>query len=335
MKRVLAGMIAALFFTMMPFISFAKKIITESELDGITAQEGVTVDFSCPTYTYSTISGSVMVENFAPTLSSLGDGNGFGTYNTTGWTGVGNITMGSASNIIVYNKMTIDVGSSGTVTRMNVGLPSIFVHPVNTDAIMKLGTQKNLSTPGATGGVDQIMGSLYNDKFALIVNPLWAVGPTYQGSIMMGNHASDNTQGIEQTFNNFYLGIPSEAIDMTWGDRDGFTTGGFTGAGYVGMENYLHYNGNMMGAIGTSMMLVQMDGTSSIDVGTSGTLTQLYMVLPKTTVNPNFAGGCANMTATLVLSRTKDLASGVQPLATAYMEGVQPVTQGSFALFAH
>ncbi len=334
MKKILVCVTVAVFCMMMPFVSFAKKIITESELSGITAQEGVTIDFTGTSYTYSTISGNVMVTNWAPSLFAWGDGNGFGsTYTAAGWVGVSNMTMGAASNIIMYNAMTLDVGSSGTVTKLNIGLPSVFIHPLTTDAMIKLGANQLL------GSSSQILGSIYNDQFAVIVNPFGsgALGPNFQGSLTIGNHSSDNSQGVEMTFNNFYLGIPSVAIDMSWGDTGcGAACGGtYTSAGYVGLSDYIHTNAGMFGAIGTSMMLVSMSGTQSIDVGSSGTLTKLSIVLPTTTINANFgAAGNATITAPLVLSTAKTL-TNPQVLGTAYIEGFQPTTQGSFCLFAH
>ncbi|MGB5218672.1 MAG: hypothetical protein WBN66_10280 [Smithella sp.] len=309
----------------------AKTVISESELDAVTAQQGVTIDFTGTSYTYSTISGNVMVTNWAPSLFAWGDANGFGsTYTSSGWVGVSNITMSAASNVIMYNVMTLDVGSSGTATKLNIGLPSVFIHPLTTDAMIKLGANQLL------GSSSQILGSIYNDQFAVIVNPFGsgALGPSFQGSLMIGNHSSTNQQGVEMTFNNFYLGIPSVAIDMSWGDADGFTGSG--SAGYMGMSDYIHYNANMFGAIGTSMMLVSMSGTQSIDVGSSGTLTKLSIVLPTTTINPNFGltGTNATITAPLAMSTAKTL-TNPQVLGTAYIEGFQPTTQGSFCLFAH
>ncbi len=333
MKKIFVSVIVAVFCMMMPFLSLAKTVISDGELEALTAQEGVTLDFTTATYTYSTISGSVMATNWAPSLFAWGDGNGFGsTYTAAGWTGLSNITMSAASNIIVYNKMTLDVGSSGTLTKLYIGLPSVFVHPLTTDALVKLGSNQLL------GASNQIMGSIYNDQFAVIVNPFGSGALAGLGfpssSLTIGNHSTGNTQGIEQTFSNFYLGIPSVAIDVTWGDADGFT--GYAGAGFVGVSNYIHTNAGMFGAIGTSMMLVKMDGTSTIDVGTSGTLTAIGITLPTTTINSNFATGTnATITAPLVLSTTKDLSAGVQVLGTAYIEGFQPTTQGSFCLYAH
>ena len=326
MKKIIACVTVAVFCMMMPVLSLAKTVISESELDAVTAQEGVTLDFGIGSYT----NARVMVTNFSPSLISWGDSDGFTGYTSTGWVGVSNITMGAASNILVYNAMTLDVGSSGTVTKLNIGLPSVFVHPLTTDAIIKLSTDKALTTN------QQILGSVYNDQFAVIVNPFGYVtglGSALSSSLTIGNHSSTNQQGVEMTFNNFVLGIPSVAIDMSWGDADGFTGSG--SAGFIGASDYIHWNG-AMNAVTTSMMLVSMSGTSQIDVGSSGTLTKLSIVLPTTTINSNFFGTGTNatITAPLVMSTAKTL-TNPQVLGTAYIEGFQPTTQGSFCLFAH
>ena len=327
MRKILACVTVAVFCMMMPFLSLAKTVISESELDAVTAQEGVTLDFGIGSYT----NARVMVTNFSPSLISWGDSDGFTGYTSTGWVGVSNITMGAASNILVYNAMTLDVGSSGTVTKLNIGLPSVFVHPLTTDAIIKLSTDKALTTN------QQILGSVYNDQFAVIVNPFGYVtgfGSALSSSLTIGNHSATNQQGIDMTFNSFVLGIPSVAIDMSWGDADGFNGSG--SAGYIGLSDYIHVNAAMVAANVTSMMLVSMSGTSQIDVGSSGTLTKLSIVLPTTTINSNFltSGVNATITAPLVLSTAKTL-TNPQVLGTAYIEGFQPTTQGSFCLFAH
>lgn len=328
MKKILACVTVAVFCMMMPFVSLAKTVISESELDAVTAQEGVTLDFGVGSYT----NARVMVTNFSPSLISWGDSDGFTGYSSTGWVGVSNITMGADANILVYNTMTLDVGSSGTVTKLNIGLPSVMVHPLTTNAILKLGTEKTLTTN------QQILGSVYNDQFAVIVNPFGSGALAGLGlpgsSLTIGNHSATNQQGVDMTFNSFYLGIPSVDIDMSWGDADGFT--GSAEDGFIGVSDYIHMNTGMAGAIGTSMMLVSMSGTQSIDVGSSGTLTKLSIVLPTTTINANFplSGTNATITAPLVMSTAKEL-TNPQVLGTAYIEGFQPTTRGSFCLFAH
>ena len=321
MKKILACITVIMFLTMVPFVSFAKKVISESELDAVTAQEGVTLDFGGPSYT----NGTVNVTNWAPSLFSWGDSDGFTGYTSYGWVGLSNIGMNADSAIILYNQMTIDVGSSGTVTKLNLGLPSVLVHPVLTNATMKLGTSKDLLTN------PQIMGTIFNDKFAVIVNPLVSAG--ISGSLTIGNHSATNQQGIETTLTNIYLGIPSQAIIASWGDANGCPDcAGYTGAGYFGVKGYLGMN-SAMGA--NAMILIQLSGSANIDVGTSGTRTVLDIVLPTTVMNANVGFGMANITAPLALGAQKDFSDNQQLLGTAYMEGFHPTVTGRFCMFAH
>lgn len=129
-----------IFLLTLPLLSFAKTAISDQELGLLSARAGVTLDFTAPTYTAGSVSGSVMVTNWAPSLFAWGDENGYGsTFNGLGWLGATSITMGADANIIMYNRMTLDVGSSGTVTKLNIGLPSILIHPVETNVIMRVG----------------------------------------------------------------------------------------------------------------------------------------------------------------------------------------------------
>ena len=81
MKKILACITVIMFLTMVPFVSFAKKVISESELDAVTAQEGVTLDFGGPSYT----NGTVTVTNWAPSLFSWGVSVGFTVFSSYGW----------------------------------------------------------------------------------------------------------------------------------------------------------------------------------------------------------------------------------------------------------
>jgi len=330
-KKNLTSSVIVILLLTLPLLSFAKTAISDQELGLLSAEAGVTLDFTAPTYTAGAVSGSVMVTNWAPSMFAWGDEDGFGsTFTGLGWLGATNISMGAASNIIMYNRMTLDVGSSGTVTRLNIGLPSVLIHPVETNVIMRVGqdTVNDLN----------ILGTFYNDKFALIVNPFG------NASITISNHA-DNTQGLEMALNNFYLAIPSEEIDISWGDaNDGFTcdtefrsatslgaiatnvTLAYDSAGYVGLRNYSH------GGYGTSNtpMLISMSGTTSIDVGTSGTQTSINLVLPTTVVN----AGLANITAPLVVSTAKEL-PGSQIVGILDVRGFSTTMSGSMQIYAH
>ena len=318
MKKNLLASIIAIFLLTLPILSFAKTAISDQELETLSAEAGVTLDFSAPTYTAGSIAGSVMVTNFAPTLFAWGDSDGFGsTYNGLGWVGATNITMGAAANIIMYNAMTLDVGSSGTVTKLNIGLPSILVHPVETNVTLRVAPSDYVNNI-------YVLGSLYNDKFALIVNPSGV------GSITISNHA-DNTQGLEMAFSNFYLAIPAEAIDMSFGESNGFSfteyrtglgsnTESFISPGYFGFRDF----------VTSDTMLIGLSGTANIDVGSSGTQTALNIVLPTTDINPTRV----NITAPLVMSTAKEL-PGTQIVGILDVRGFSTRMTGSMQIYSH
>ena len=323
-KKNLTSSVIVILLLTLPLLSFAKTAISDQELGLLSAEAGVTLDFTAPTYTAGAVSGSVMVTNWAPSMFAWGDEDGFGsTFTGLGWLGATNISMGAASNIIMYNRMTLDVGSSGTVTRLNIGLPSVLIHPVETNVILRVGQD----------AVNDLyaLGSLYNDKFALIVNPFG------NASITISNH-SDNTQGLEMALSNFVLAIPSEEIDISWGDAGyGFdcateyrsayvganaanVTDIFPSAGYFGFRNY----------VTSETMFIQLSGTTSIDVGSSGTQTALNIVLPTTAINT----GLANITAPLVVSTAKDL-PGTQIVGILDVRGFSTRMTGSMQVYAH
>jgi len=112
MKKVLLFAVIAMFL-MVP-MSFAKQAISEGDLAGITAQEGVTVDFSCFTLNSITIDAQ-----------AWGDSDGCtdcGDYTDEGWVGAIDITM---PGITLGGTLTIDVGNDGTNTALIIGLPDI------------------------------------------------------------------------------------------------------------------------------------------------------------------------------------------------------------------
>ena len=335
MKKFLTSSVIVILFLTLPLLSFAKTAISDQELGLLSAEAGVTLDFTAPTYTAGAVSGSVMVTDWLPFKFAWGDSDGFGSYSNAGWAGYAGSLNTTYSNIIMYNRMTLDVGSSGTVTKLNIGLPSILIHPVETNARLRIGLDESLS-----GGDHQYaLGSFYNDKFALIVNPYG------NADLTISNHA-DNTQGLEMALNNFYLAIPSDEIDISWGDAsDGFTcdtefrsatslgaiatnvTLAYDSAGYVGLRNYSH------GGYGVSNtpMLISMSGTTSIDVGTSGTQTAINIVLPTTTIN---AGTPVNITAPMVVDTAKDL-PGSQIMGILDVRGFRTSMSGSMQIYAH
>ncbi|MGB5218673.1 MAG: hypothetical protein WBN66_10285 [Smithella sp.] len=327
MKKNLAASIIVIFLLTLPILSFAKTAITDQELETLSAEAGVTLDFSAPIYTAGSVSGSVLVTNWSPAKFSWGDSDGFTGYTSSGWAGLAGSMNATASNIIMYNAMTLDVGSSGTATKINIGLPSILVHPVETQYKLRIGANEIMNQ----GDDHYALGALYNDKFALIINPSGV------GSIAISNHA-DNTQGLEMALSNFYLAIPSEAIDLSWGDEsDGFicpteyrsatTAGGavyvtenFTSAGYFGFRDF----------VTSEQMLIQLSGTANIDVGSSSTRTALNIILPMTTINT----GLANITAPLVMGTAKEL-PGTQIVGILDVRGFSTRMTGSMQIYSH
>jgi hypothetical protein len=133
MKKVLLLTVVAL-FVMMPFVSFAKTAITESDLADLTAQEGVTISFS-----------NLAISNVALAVQSWGDADGFSSYGAAGWVGA-TITM-TGNVLSLSGDMLIDVGTSGAVTGVRIGLPTLNIgsSTFQVDQVVKLSTAKTLT----------------------------------------------------------------------------------------------------------------------------------------------------------------------------------------------
>ena len=140
MKRILILAFIAV-FVMMPLASFAKTAISDSELNSVMAQQGVTIT------TNLSISGVNI------TTVSWGD-TGFGsTYTSNGFVGLSNITL-SGTVVGLSGDLLVEVGSSGAVTKIQVGLPTVSLGSMNVDAIAKVSTIKTLTDT-------QVLGSVY------------------------------------------------------------------------------------------------------------------------------------------------------------------------------
>jgi hypothetical protein len=147
MKKVIFSLIILSLLVMMPFCSFGKTIISDKELQDMTAQEGVTINFSC--FTVGAISIAVQ---------SWGDSDGCtscGGFTTEGWVGA---SVNMSSNFITMSgNMTIDVGSSGTRTALVIGLPTLNLAGSITQVI-KLSTSETLAGPVQTLGTSFMSG---------------------------------------------------------------------------------------------------------------------------------------------------------------------------------
>jgi hypothetical protein len=305
MKKILVFAIITLIFVTMPFMSFAKTPISESEMDAVTAQEGVTLDFT----------DGVYISNPIPGTFSYGDSNGFGTtYTSAGWFGLRNISVLN-DRITLGGLMTIDVGSNAGVTKLQIGLPSATYFSFAASATLRLDdTDKTLSGTGPS------LGTLYNNAFAFFINTL-GDGSDGPGSITLSSHPT--TQGMEIGFNNVNFSVPPVAIIVSYGDADGFT--GYTSAGYFGINGLLVENA----AGDDAVPLVTLNGTMGIDVGTNASnVTAINVSLPTTQIGP------INLTAPLQLGISRTL-GGTQSLGGVYVGNINPTATGSLKIYSH
>jgi hypothetical protein len=138
-------------FVMVPFASFTKTTISDEDLDAVTAAAGVSL-----TFTNVTIGGTT-------TLSSIswGDPTGFTGFTQPGYYGFQNFAI-SGNLAEISGIMNIDVGTSGTSTRLNIVLPAITIGGaagMNIQAWMMADTQANLGSANvAEAGIISIRG---------------------------------------------------------------------------------------------------------------------------------------------------------------------------------
>jgi hypothetical protein len=154
MKKILLLTVIAV-FVMMPFSSFAKTAITDSELGSVTAQTGVTIDFN--QFQLGTISISTM---------SWGDSGGFTGYTDDGWVGA-SLTL-SSNAVNISGTMDIDVGTNAGVTAIGIKLPTITVTG-NITSTVKLAGDQTLTTGALTLGTAYISGLSVNPSGTLII----------------------------------------------------------------------------------------------------------------------------------------------------------------------
>ena len=130
-------------FVMIPLVSFAKTTISDSDLNAITAEAGVSIVFN-----------NLTISSLSLSKISWGDSNGIpnSTYTTgytnAGWLGATDIAM--TGNLIdrYSGNMTVDVGTSGTQTRVQIALPNEITlggtAGMNIVATLRLGDTKYL-----------------------------------------------------------------------------------------------------------------------------------------------------------------------------------------------
>jgi hypothetical protein len=154
MKRILLLTVIAV-FVMMPFASFAKTAISDSELGAVTAQTGVTIDFS------QFQLGSITIGTI-----SWGDGGGFTGYTGDGW--VGSSLSLSTNAVNISGTMEIDVGTNGGTTAIGIKLPTINVTG-NVESVVKLAADKTLATNAGILGTSYMSGINISPSGTLII----------------------------------------------------------------------------------------------------------------------------------------------------------------------
>jgi hypothetical protein len=133
MKKT-AILIMILAFVMMPAVLLAKSAISDSEMDAVTGEAGVSIAFTNVTMTGTQI-----------TSLSFGDSDGFTGYTTAGYLGISNVSItGTTANI--NGTANIDIGTNGSSTRLNMFLPNLTLGPANVTAYMKLDSSPNMTT---------------------------------------------------------------------------------------------------------------------------------------------------------------------------------------------
>lgn len=137
---------------MTPVASFSKIAITDEELDAVSAEAGVSIVF-----TNVTVGGVTKLSSI-----SWGDPTGFTGYTSPGYFGFENFTITGNLAEISSGTMNIDVGSSGTTTRVNMMLPTVTLGGAagaNISAWLKADLTAGLNSANAAeGGVISIRG---------------------------------------------------------------------------------------------------------------------------------------------------------------------------------
>ena len=151
MKKVLVLAIIAL-FVMVPFASFAKTAVSDSDLGAVTAQEGVTIEFN-----------GLAISSVNIDVQSWGDADGFSSYLGAGFVGA---AINMTGNVVsLSGNMTIDVGTNATNggTAVKIGLPTVGIgagNPLNITQVIKLASDKTLTASGVSTLGTMYMGGL-------------------------------------------------------------------------------------------------------------------------------------------------------------------------------
>jgi hypothetical protein len=227
-----------------PLTSFAKTVISDSELDNMTAETGVSITFNNVAF-WNTVN---------LTAVSWGDNDGFTGNTNPGYAGFTNLSLIGYPNVTtIRGTATVDIGTSGSSTVISLGLPNTGPYNGYMEAFgnITLSGNKNLSSGGQLCSVE-------------FVHTILSGGGTVQMFTQAG-------QGIDFNFNNVTL-IGNGLFVFSLGDTNGFT--GNTSPGYFGM-GLTTITGNVARLVNT---------TAALDVGSSGAVTSVNIAMPTITI---------------------------------------------------
>jgi len=167
MKKILMLAVVAL-FVMMPLASFAMTTISDSDLNAITAQEGVSIYLNNITLSGINATMSWGQSNISSLTGSPISGFAF---DQGGFVGA---VVSTSGNITVNGLLTIDVGVNNTVTPSNTGIPggialgltNMAIGVGGVQMIVKIGAEKTLN-PALGAGT---LGTAYISNVTTTVN---------------------------------------------------------------------------------------------------------------------------------------------------------------------
>jgi hypothetical protein len=273
-----------------PLASFAKTLISDSDLDNLTAETGVSITFN-----NVSVYGTVALE-----AASWGDNDGYTGNTGAGYVGFTDIDITGGPNLTTLNgSFLVDIGTSGSSTVINLGLPTLTIGSMDPSGVIRLAANKDLSGGG-------VLGTFF----------VWGLYSTAGGGT--AQIFTQGGQGVDFSFNNVTLMGATNMTSYAFTDSNGFT--GNTNTGSFGMYN-VSITGNVARLVST---------TAAVDVGTSGATTLVNIAMPTITM------GAMNVISTMKLSSNAygNLATG-GILGVVDMRGFSTQASGSIQVFAH
>jgi len=268
--------------------SFAKTVISDSELGNLTAETGVSITFN-----NVSVYGTVALE-----AASWGDSDGYAGNTGAGYVGFTDVDIFGGPNLTTLNgTFLVDIGTSGSSTRINLGLPTLTIGSMDPSGVIRLGANKDLSGGGA-------LGTFF----------IWGLYSTAGGGT--ARIFTQAGQGIDFSFNNVTLMGATNLTAYAITDGDGFT--GSTNSGTFGMRD-VSITGNVARLVST---------TAAVDVGSSGAVTSVNIAMPTITM------GAMNVISTMKLSSNYNLTGG-GTLGVVDVRGFSTQASGSIQVFAH